>query len=327
MSQFKFIRSLKFNAFNCKEELTTAQFINIVFGSSATGISHASQYENNKTFLVTFADTDYGLKTFQHYAAIINRTLTSDKADFRVIDPNKILDFYRVCWLPHGFGVDRVKKYFEKFGFSGISVEEEFMKEEGLHFIKNGNYKVTVTRSEKTINKGIQKIDGFESFIYKIGEPLNCFLCNSAEHLRKDCPKRLLKCEKCKKAGHLFTECSFAKISAASNIEKPNIEEAKEEVIVIEKEKREKKEENNKIKSTEKKNNNTNKANKNKENQAQKLNSNKAASNQSTKRGFEEIRESKTSPNEKNKKKNEESEESEDESESNDDTDESLKKN
>lgn len=51
----------------------------------------------------------------------------------------------------------------------------------------------------------LSEIDGFRCFVIYTGQPETCNVCNSSNHLRKDCPD--LKCRNCDEIGHFSRSC------------------------------------------------------------------------------------------------------------------------
>ena len=122
--------------------------------------------------------------------------------------------FLRVHWLPSDpKSINKVVEYLKQ--------EADYLKvldavnerwEQGKSSIENGviNLKVVydIDYHQNLLDfSGLHKIDGLNALIQIKGAESKCIYCKFYGHLRKDCPKLALKCDKCKKTGHEASNC------------------------------------------------------------------------------------------------------------------------
>ena len=121
--------------------------------------------------------------------------------------------------------IEKIKDYFRKLNkdIEVIDVKPEFLNEESMKHIANGNYRVKIRflaskKDEVKIKVGKHNLGNrVSTLVTRLGEKPKCMLCSAEDHLRKDCPKRKLKCDYCNKTGHKADECNLAKRLDKSN--------------------------------------------------------------------------------------------------------------
>ena len=93
--------------------------------------------------------------------------------------------------------------------------------------IKNGNFvvKTKLPKGTKGLISGVHRLGKLKCLISRFGESPRCLICNAEGHIRKDCPKRGLKCGNCSKVGHTVEECTLALRLQENHLEMPLEEE------------------------------------------------------------------------------------------------------
>ena len=190
--------------------------------SKITSIS-PFQYGNN---WIIYFKQDYDCSIFVgNKVKVVENELCIESA-LNELDPY-IYQTYRLHWLFElsNAEIEKIKDYFRKLNkyIEVIDVKPEFLNEESMKHIANGNYRVKIRflaskKDEVKIKVGKHNLGNrVSTLVTRLGEKPKCLLCSAEDHLRKDCPKRKLKCDYCNKTGHKADECSLAKRLDKSN--------------------------------------------------------------------------------------------------------------
>ena len=80
--------------------------------------------------------------------------------------------------------------------------------------VQNGVFKVKVEFNfdyyERLLEwAGINIIGGYSALIQVCGAPMKFFFCKKYGHVRKNCTRASLKCNKCNRKGHNTEECNW----------------------------------------------------------------------------------------------------------------------
>jgi hypothetical protein len=134
-----------------------------------------------------------------------------------------VIKTFRVTNLPRAGANAFLEANFKKFG-TVISINDE-MYEDNEFKVKlctgNKYVKMKFNRDQqKRLHEiyGVKAINGQRFIIQMLGHK-NCFLCGQTNHIKKDCPRKDLKCNKCKERGHEEAECTIARRLFKSNFE------------------------------------------------------------------------------------------------------------
>ena len=190
--------------------------------SKVTSIS-PFQYGNN---WIIYFKQDYDCSIFVGNKVKVVESEFCIESAMNELDPY-IYQTYRLHWLFElcDAEIDKVKDYFRKLNkaIEVIDVKPEYLNEESMKNIANGNYRVKIRflaskKEEVKIKVGKHNLGNrVSTLVTRLGEKPKCMLCSAEDHLRKDCPKLKLKCDKCKKTGHKAEECTLAKRLDKSN--------------------------------------------------------------------------------------------------------------
>ena len=137
----------------------------------------------------------------------------------------------RVHWLPSGFSSMNVEDFINESKFlKVIDINREKWK--GAK-VQNGLFKVKVEFNVDDYERllewtGISIIGGYSALIQVCGAPLKFFFCKKYWHVKKDCSKASLKCDKCQKKSHEIEECNWSRATAQNQ---DNENQNEEEVI------------------------------------------------------------------------------------------------
>lgn len=184
---------------------------------AAESIDFISQFNTNKMWVITFKN-NFNCKQIIGSKIIIDSVCYEIEKMEEVStnnDPFRTA-IYRLLWLPHGYDLEIIKSYLKKVSnvYKVEKIEYETCSDVEMRHIKNGNIRFKIKfklSQEKNIGlyPGIIEINGYRVLLSKIGER-KCYLCNSVDHFKKDCPKASQKCKKCNLIGHLESECTMA---------------------------------------------------------------------------------------------------------------------
>lgn len=182
-------------------------------------ISGISPFNTGNNWIVYFKDV-YDCQF------LANQTITIGQQSFSIISAQNELDpyiyqTYRLHWLfeLNIAELDNIKKYFQSLNKSlqVMDIKPEYPLEEDIKHIANGNYRVKIRflakdKNQINIRTGKHRLGPkIFTLITRLGEKPRCLLCQSEEHLRKNCPNRILRCTRCNKTGHLVEQCNLAK--------------------------------------------------------------------------------------------------------------------
>jgi hypothetical protein len=179
-------------------------------------IEYIVPYRSKNNWILRFYE-DYHISSIIGKKVLIGGILHIIEDAIDEIDP-AIYATYRLHWLTPGFNRGRVEQYIRSINraYQVESYIEETCRDELLKGIKNGNIRVKlkVKRSEinssPTLQTGVHKIEGIRFLVTRIGEKPKCLICNSIEHMKKDCPDLKKRCTKCNTIGHLAESCTYS---------------------------------------------------------------------------------------------------------------------
>ena len=194
-----------------------------LIGNDIRNATSIAQYNDSKTFIITFNET------FQA-TSILGSTIKIDGRFFTIIHANtpatpKIVTLtatLRIHWLPAELKLETIKSYFSELITPKLEVLEctqERFREEDMAYLHNGvvriKLKYNIKDHENLLNLlGIVKINGHRALIQLVGYPPKCLLCNKFGHVKKECPNLVKKCSKCSISGHNDDECTLARRTA-----------------------------------------------------------------------------------------------------------------
>lgn len=205
-----------------------------LIGEEIHFVDYVSQQNTNFLWRVTFKkDFDAG--------HLVGKKISVYGADVELED---LLEFnrfkystYRVMWLPHEFNSAQVIEFFKRGGECiSVSTTEEVVSEKVSDLleikVKTGNFLVKVKQKKdaKELNVlGIQNLSKHKCLVNKFGSKPKCLRCDEVGHIRKNCPKNSLTCNKCKKKGHVAEKCNMALATATPVEELPDEDDTLED--------------------------------------------------------------------------------------------------
>ena len=191
-------------------------------------VDYVSQLYNNYTWYISFKE-QYMSNRF------IGQVVKLNDKEFQLQDgflPPQVLVEMRISWLPHGH-LPKLRSFLRKFNLTPVSLKDEYMKEPAFKDIKTGNLFVKCKVEENkasTLAGGVHELEvGLQILVQIKGEPSKCFTCNGTGHIRRNCPKRKLKCDSCKKKGHATIECTMAHRISRNQENLPDEDEEQDE--------------------------------------------------------------------------------------------------
>lgn len=173
---------------------------------------------NSFTWYVEFSDA-----SVQKCLIGVTAVLKDQKTIIEDADDRSVVKTFRVTNLPRYGSNAFLENNFKKFG-TVISINEEMYEDKEYKVkLSTGNKYVKVkfnNEQQKRLNEiyGVKKFQNQRFIIQMLGHK-NCFLCGQTNHIKKDCPRKDLKCTKCKERGHEETECTIARRLFKSNFD------------------------------------------------------------------------------------------------------------
>jgi hypothetical protein len=88
--------------------------------------------------------------------------------------------------------------------------------------VRNGIFKVKIEFPLDSFNDicyfaGLHWIDGLSALFQISGTPPKCLFCERFGHIKRNCPKLKMLCQKCNKRGHLVADCNLVKAMFGNN--------------------------------------------------------------------------------------------------------------
>lgn len=117
------------------------------------------------------------------------------------------------CWtrLYRPLQIYEIRRNCDEFDEEKITLQ--YMKKFGINNVRGGSYtRLQLTKYE--LNHLVRLIRSSED---------RCFVCGSREHFAKHCGK--LFCKKCKKNGHLYSDCRYYDLNNEQKLTDKEIEE------------------------------------------------------------------------------------------------------
>ena len=139
-----------------------------------------------------------------------------------IADGDELVDMkFSVHFLPINFDLEKVREYFERIGFTSVSVFRNKIKLNCEFFNDLASQKEIFTnlifvkaKLKKNKNSpivcGFRKLFGFEPRIDILDGVKRCRLCKKEGHIVDKCLGKDVYCAKCKQQGHSENECSIA---------------------------------------------------------------------------------------------------------------------
>lgn len=180
------------------------------------------QYENNKTWIIGLNEPLLDQKGIDQFKYGVFSKIEINGKKYILEDASETYSYFRVGWLPHQ--VDEKKICFELFRgikCQGYEIRRETYDIKEYKNVYNGNWlfiAVNGVEMEK-VKVGVRELDGFKCFVNQLGVKPICLFCQNDGHIKKNCPKRSLKCDRCKGQGHSMSECNFARAANKKNEE------------------------------------------------------------------------------------------------------------
>jgi hypothetical protein len=117
---------------------------------------------------------------------------------------------YRLLWAPINFNRDVIFEHFRKESkeVEIMEIKEEYYEEDGWKLL-SGNIKIKIRalasmKNSIHIQTGPVYMEDYKLFLSLLGEKQKCLICDSADHLKKDCKQG---CSVCSKTGHKDGSC------------------------------------------------------------------------------------------------------------------------
>lgn len=139
-----------------------------------------------------------------------------------IADGDELIEMkFAIHFLPVNFDLKKVKEYFERINFTGVSVFRNKIKLDAELFDDLDSPKEIYTnlifvkaklkKQEKSpIVCGYRKLFGYEPRIDILDRIKRCRLCKKEGHIVDTCKGKGVYCAKCKQQGHSENECSIA---------------------------------------------------------------------------------------------------------------------
>ena len=139
---------------------------------------------NNQKWFVSFKETNIANKLF-------GKKIKIGKQYAFINDPSdeSIVKTFRVFWMVPETPRNLIEANLNSYG-KVLDIFDEYMKEEGLEYIKTGvvRFKVKFTREQiKKLNEmvGVKFLKGKKILVTVAGEKIGCFLCECKDHMKK----------------------------------------------------------------------------------------------------------------------------------------------
>jgi hypothetical protein len=100
--------------------------------------------------------------------------------------------------------------------------------------VRNGIFKVKIEFPLDSFNDicyfaGLHWIDGLSALFQLSGTPPKCLFCERFGHIKRNCPKLKMVCQKCNKRGHLAADCNLVKAMFGNN----DLEDEHDEALIL----------------------------------------------------------------------------------------------